>query len=100
MTMRVTNVSSDLGLSNSMELTSPKKAPDRSFASDLKAMTEEVNGLQNEADQSMQKAAVAGADNIHETMLKVEEADLSMRLMLKLRGKALDAYDQIMRMGF
>jgi flagellar hook-basal body complex protein FliE len=100
MIVRVTNTNSELELSRSIQLDTPKLESNRSFASDLKAMAGEVNDLQNEADQKMQEAAVGGAENIHETMLKVTEADLSMRLMLKLRGKALDAYDQIMRMQF
>lgn len=41
-----------------------------------------------------------GAEHIHETMIKLEEADLSLRLLAKVRTKALDAYQEIMRMQF
>lgn len=98
--MRVNELNSELGLANSVAREKIQEDPERSFAGDLKAMVGEVNGLQNDAEQAMQKAAVGGAENIHETMLQVEEANLSMRLMLKVRGKALDAYQQIMRMQF
>ena len=31
-------------------------------------------------------------------MIKLEEADISMRLMVQIRNKALDAYQEVMRM--
>jgi flagellar hook-basal body complex protein FliE len=35
---------------------------------------------------------------MHEVMIAVEEADISMRMLVQLRNKALQAYDDIMRM--
>jgi flagellar hook-basal body complex protein FliE len=48
----------------------------------------------------MRSAADGGAEKIHETMIKLEEAGISMRLLLKVRSKALDAYQEVMRMQF
>ena len=48
----------------------------------------------------MEEGAVKGAENIHESMIKLEEADLSLRLVMKVRNKALDAYQEVMRMQF
>jgi len=96
----IKQTSSDFGSAQILETAKSRPAPERSFAADLKAMTGQVDSLQREADQAMESAAVNGAENIHETMLKVEEANLSLRLMLRLRAKALDAYEQMMRMQF
>lgn len=56
----------------------------------------------NEAQLDADKAAVAlqtgKAENLHEVMLSMEEADISMRLLVQMRNKALDAYQEIMRM--
>ncbi|MFO7830745.1 MAG: flagellar hook-basal body complex protein FliE [Desulfuromonadaceae bacterium] len=56
----------------------------------------------NEAQLDADKAAVAlqtgKAENLHEVMLGMEEADISMRLLVQMRNKALDAYQEIMRM--
>lgn len=98
--MIIKQTSSDFGAARVLETPTTRQAPERSFAADLKAVTSEVDSLQHEADQAMENAAVTGAENIHETMLKVEEANLSLRLMLRLRAKALDAYEQMMRMQF
>jgi flagellar hook-basal body complex protein FliE len=71
-----------------------------SFSEELKSKIQDVNQLQNQAESAMQAESVSGATNIHETMLKLEEADISMRLMTKVRNKALDAYHEMMRMQF
>jgi len=71
-----------------------------SFADQLKTKISEVNQVQNQADKAMAESAVKGATNIHETMIHLEEADISLRLMTKVRNKALDAYHEIMRMQF
>lgn len=78
---------------------SPASSP-VSFASELKAGIQTVNQLQNQAESVMQAEAVSGATNIHDTMVKLEEADLSFRLLTRVRNKALDAYHEMMRMQF
>ena len=71
-----------------------------SFAEELKAKMYEADQFQHKADQAMEAGAVQGAENIHESMIKLEEADLSLRLLMKVRNKALDAYQEVMRMQF
>ena len=39
-----------------------------------------------------------GEGNLHETMLALEKADVSMRVAMKVRNKILDAYNEVMRM--
>ncbi|MFP5212801.1 MAG: flagellar hook-basal body complex protein FliE [Acidobacteriota bacterium] len=79
---------------------SVKKPSTESFAAELENKISQVNQLQNESDQAMSNGAVEGATNIHETMIKVEEADISLRLMNKVRSKAIEAYQEVMRMQF
>ena len=71
-----------------------------SFADQLKSKINEVNQLQNEADSTMAAASVKGASNIHETMIKLEEANLGLLMLSKVRNKALEAYHEMMRMQF
>lgn len=70
------------------------------FADSLKTSIGQVNTLQHEADRAMQEGAVNGATRIDETMIKLEEADISLRMALKVRTKALEAYHEMMRMQF
>jgi flagellar hook-basal body complex protein FliE len=71
-----------------------------SFLDELKSKIGEVNKVQTQADQAMAESSVNGASNIHETMIKLEEADMGMRYLAKVRNKALDAYREVMRMSF
>lgn len=89
-------ISSDLGKAIGSV---PGKSSD-SFADALKSKLHEVDRLQSQSDKAMAEGAVEGAKSIHETMIKVEEADISLRLLTKVRNKALDAYQEIMRMQF
>ena len=72
----------------------------QSFGQELSSTIKGVNERQLQADQAMATGAVEGPNKIHETMIQLEEADLSTRLLLKVRTKALDAYQEIMRMQF
>jgi len=71
-----------------------------SFTDELKSKINQVNQLQNEADAAVRQSTIKGASDIHETMIKLEEADMGLRLLAKVRNKALDAYHEIMHMQF
>jgi flagellar hook-basal body complex protein FliE len=69
------------------------------FAEKLKESIMEVNQRQQNANQAIEKV-VNGELGIHEGMLKIQEADISLRLLLQVRRKVMDAYTEIMRMQF
>jgi flagellar hook-basal body complex protein FliE len=69
-----------------------------SFADILKNSLEQVNEHQLQADQAIREMVAGRSKNIHETMLAVERADSSLKLMMQVRNKVLDAYREIMRM--
>ncbi len=70
------------------------------FGAELKAELHNVDHLQKQAETAMQDGAVHGANHIHESMIKLEEADISLRLLVKVRDKAMNAYQEVMRMQF
>jgi flagellar hook-basal body complex protein FliE len=59
---------------------------------------QDVNGLQAEADKAVRDLMVGKAENLHEVIAAVSEADLSFRLMMQIRNRLVEAYQQIMRM--
>lgn len=71
-----------------------------SFAEQLKSKIGEVDDLQRKAEDAMKQGAVNGATNVHETMIRLEEADIGLRLLTRVRNKAMDAYHEMMRMQF
>ena len=50
------------------------------------------------ADQSVQQLATGDVENLHHVVLGLEQTRLAFDLMLQVRNKVLDAYQEIMRM--
>jgi len=70
----------------------------KTFSDVLQNSVQKVNQYQHEADTAMKELVAGRTKNIHETMLTVERADTSLKLMMQVRNKILDAYREIMRM--
>ena len=84
-------------LGNSAQPEKSKEAGEGSFVDVLKNSISEVNDLQKAAEVATGEL-LKGSGSIHNTVIAVEEADLSFRLMMKVRGKIVDAYQEVMRM--
>jgi flagellar hook-basal body complex protein FliE len=68
-----------------------------SFKEMLKGSIEDVNQLQTEADKSIERLIAGESKSLHETMIAMEKADISFRLMMEVRNKIIEAYNEIMR---
>ena len=68
------------------------------FKQVLGRFLKDVNGLQTEADQAVRDLMVGKTQNLHEVIATMSEADLSFRLMMQIRNRLVEAYQQIMRM--
>ena len=60
-------------------------------------MLAEVNGQQRQGD-SQARQLLLGETDVHEAMLALEKADLSLRLLVKVRNKLVQAYEALSRM--
>lgn len=69
-----------------------------SFGDMLSNMVSEVNSAQLSGDNAIEKLQSGEAKHLHEVMIAVEEADVSLRMLVQLRNKAQTAYEEIMRM--
>lgn len=70
----------------------------KSFAETLKDAVQDVNQTQKDADVQMQKLATGKAESISDVMIAQEKADIALRLMLQVRNKIIDAYQEVMKM--
>ena len=71
--------------------------PGTSFGDTLGKFIGDVNKMQlNSADKTM-KFATGEIKDIHEVMAAAEEASISMMLLMELRKKALEGYQELMR---
>jgi flagellar hook-basal body complex protein FliE len=69
------------------------------FAEVLKASVMKVNQLQIDADNLTNRLALGEVDDVSEVSIAVEKAELALRMMVQIRDKMLEAYQQISRMG-
>ncbi len=77
--------------------TAPKFTLD--FQEFLKQSLRETNNEMTKSDERI-KEMIGGQKDVHETMIALEEANLSLRLLLQIRNKLIAAYEEIMRMQF
>lgn len=68
------------------------------FSKMLSSTIAQVNQADVQGNTAIQKLQTGEATNLHEVMIAVEEADLSIRMLVQMRNKALEAYNQIMQM--
>ena len=78
--------------------TSDSARAESAFGDMLKTLVNETNQQQQLADQGIQQVHGGGEKNLHEAMISIEKADISLRYMVQVRNKALEAYQEIMRM--
>lgn len=57
-----------------------------------------VNQRLQVADTDIAKLASGQAPSLHEVMIHMEEAKLSLQLLAQVRNRLLDAYQEVMRM--
>lgn len=67
------------------------------FADMLQNAVDQVNITDQVSKQDAIKIASGDTDNLHTVMINAEKADLALQLMVQVRNKALDAYNEIMR---
>jgi flagellar hook-basal body complex protein FliE len=70
----------------------------KTFADTLKDAVNQVNTLQKESDTKMQELATGKTSNIPEVMMAAEKADIALRLMVQVRNKVIEAYQEVMKM--
>jgi flagellar hook-basal body complex protein FliE len=69
-----------------------------SFQSMLSDAISDINNQQVEGYKSMEGIATGKVTNLQEAVQRIEEAELSLKLGLEVKNKALNAYKEIMRM--
>ncbi|WP_457592305.1 flagellar hook-basal body complex protein FliE [Hydrogenimonas sp.] len=73
------------------------KSQESSFGEVLKESLEEVNDLQKKGEEAMSDIATGQVKDLHQAALAIGKAEMSMKLMLEVRNKAINAYKEILR---
>jgi flagellar hook-basal body complex protein FliE len=99
--MNVLPLSSISSLSEYQKLQSAYKAPDDngSFKGMLNDLIANVNETDRISKEDIVKMATGDADDLHTVMINSEKAELSTLMLVQVRNKILDAYNEIMRVN-
>jgi flagellar hook-basal body complex protein FliE len=63
-------------------------------AQGLERVNEQVLGTETD----LQRMALGQVESVHQVMIRMEEARLSFQLMMQVRNRVLEAYQDVMRM--
>ena len=67
------------------------------FAQQLKSAINDVNNMQVDSEKAMSDIATGQVKDLHQAAIAIDKAEISMKLMLEVRNKALNAYKEITR---
>lgn len=73
------------------------EASNTDFSKILKESLEEVNDTQVKGDRAMADIATGEVKDLHQAAIAINKAEMSMKVMLEIRNKALNAYKEIAR---
>jgi flagellar hook-basal body complex protein FliE len=92
-------------ISPAVPLNAPALAEGSSSATAGETFTRLFNGFltkaatqQAQADQSIMDLAAGKTDNLHRVFLDVVKSELSTRMVLEVRNRLIESYQQVMQM--
>lgn len=88
-------INPEAGLGTKQIPSTPATGNGASFAN----MLRDAISTDAKAEQSVQSYAVGETQNLHETMIALQKADITISLITTVRNKLLDAYREVMRMS-
>ena len=95
------NINNISGLSTADLLNNNTKATSKNggadFAKQLKSAINETNVLQEDKEKAIADLATGQVKDLHQAAMAIGKAETSMKLMLEIRNKALNAYKEISR---
>lgn len=74
------------------------QAAEGTFAHWFTQQLQQVSGDLRTADLQLQDLAAGTSQNLHQVMISLEEARLSFQLLMQVRNRVLEAYQDVMRM--
>ena len=70
----------------------------KGFGDLLSQLVNKVDGMQKEADASVADVVSGKVTDVHQVAVKVQEAGMAFDLMLGVRNRLMDAYQELIKM--
>lgn len=72
--------------------------PGTDFAASLKQQLQQVNQLQSEADEKVQKLMTGESESVTDVFVAARKAQVAFSLLMEIRNKLVDAYNELQNM--
>ncbi|MCL4796383.1 MAG: flagellar hook-basal body complex protein FliE [Bryobacteraceae bacterium] len=72
--------------------------PGADFANAVRSALDKVDGLQKDSQASIHRMLSGEVEDLHKVALEHQRAALAFDLLLQVRNKAVQAYQEVMRM--
>ena len=72
--------------------------PNASFGSMLDGLVTNVSNKQAEATELTKRVLLGDSDQLHQSVIAMQEAGVSFSLMVQVRNKLVESYQELMRM--
>lgn len=98
--MVIKGIESGYGIERAFPTAGVKKPalPTEDFGRVIGDMVNQVNSSQLEADKAIRSLASGESKGLHEVMIAMEKSTISFQFLTQVRNKALEAYQEVMRM--
>lgn len=95
----ITNNINSLKVGNldSTNVANTKNANAKDFMDSMKEAFDEVNKEQKVSEQALADVASGQIKDLHQAAIAIGKAEMSMKTMLEIRNKAINAYKEILR---
>ncbi|MDF2677735.1 MAG: fliE [Bacillota bacterium] len=70
-----------------------------SFKSIFENAVNDYVQAENKVDEDIYKLTTGESDDLHNLMINTQKSELSLDLLLQLRNKAIDAYNEVLRIN-
>jgi len=91
----VQNISTPAVLPGQVPHQAEAAQPGASFKDFLLQSIQEVNSMQQEADRAVEALSTGNDVNPAEVLTAVQKADIAFRLMMQIRNKIVQAYQEV-----
>ena len=84
-----------------LTMKTPEGTPDTrpGFKEALENSVNDVNQRQLQAHSAIEDLATGRSNNLHETMIAIQKAEVSFKMLMQVRNKIINAYQEVMRMS-
>jgi flagellar hook-basal body complex protein FliE len=87
-------------LPTSPTMPSSSEAEGGGFGATLKNAISQVNELSDNSNQKVAELVQGDRQDVHNVMIAVEKADIAFQLMMQVRNKIVNAYQEVSKLQF